>query len=74
MNSGVPRWEQLIILILGPPIMTILWWFASRGWATAVQGGAVSDKTKRRQKIEFYIVLIAMYAVGFGMVLYAWLK
>lgn len=54
--------------------MTILWWLASRGWATAIQGGTVSDKTKRRQKIEFYIVLIAMYAVGFGMALYAWLK
>ena len=54
--------------------MTILWFLASRGWASAVQGGAVSDKTKRRQKIEFFVVLIAMYAVGFGMVLYAWLK
>lgn len=74
MNSGVPRWEQLVILIIGPPIMTILWWLASRGWAMVVQGGTVSDRTKKRQRIEVYAVLSAMYAVGLGMALYAWLK
>jgi|HubBroStandDraft_1064217.scaffolds.fasta_scaffold663430_2 hypothetical protein len=72
--SAAPLWEQLIILILGPPIMTALWWFAARGWALTVQGGTASSKTKRRQKVEFYVVLVVMYVVGLGMALYAWLR
>jgi hypothetical protein len=75
MRSGAaPLWEQLVILILGPPIMTALWWIAARGWALAVQGGTTSRKTKKRQRVEFFVVLILMYAVGFGVVLYAWLR
>jgi hypothetical protein len=51
--------------------MAALWWIVSRGWATTVQGGVVSERTKRRQKIEFWAVLILMYLVVFGMFLYA---
>jgi hypothetical protein len=54
--------------------MTALWWFAARGWALTVQGGTASSKTKRRQKVEFYVVLVVMYVVGLGMALYAWLR
>lgn len=74
MRSPAPLWEQLTILILGPPIMATLIWVVSRGWAMAVQGGTASEKTKRRQRIEFYAVLIAMYAIGFGMAVYAWFR
>jgi hypothetical protein len=74
MKSPAPLWEQLTILILGPPIMATLIWVVSRGWAMAVQGGTASDKTKRRQGIEFYVVLTAMYVIGFGMAAYAWFR
>ncbi len=43
----------------------------SRGWARTVQGGVVSDRTKRRQKFEFWSLLIVMYTVTLGMTLYA---
>jgi len=72
--NAAPLWEQILILAVGPPIMTIFWWLAARAWAGAVQGGTVSDRTKRRQKVEFYVILILMYAVGGGMALYAWLR
>lgn len=70
--SAAPLGEQLAILILGPPVMAALTWIMSRGWAHAVQGGVVSERTKRRQKAEFWIVLVVMYVLGFGMALYAW--
>jgi hypothetical protein len=72
--SVAPLWERIVILILGPPIMTVLWWAAARGWALTVQGGTASQKTKKRQRIEFFMILVAMYAVGLGMALYAWLR
>jgi len=72
MRSAAPLWEQLTILILGPLIMTMLIWIVSRAWAMAVQGGTANDKTKRRQRVEFYVTLITMYIIGFGMAIYAW--
>lgn len=72
--DAAPLWEQLIVLILGPPIMTAFWWVAARGWAITVQGGNASSRTKRRQKVESYVVLMVMYAVGLGMAIYAWLR
>lgn len=71
--DAAPIPEQLAILILGPPIMAALVWIMSRGWAATVQGGVVSEKTKRRQRIEFWAFLIAMYLIGLGMFVYAWL-
>jgi hypothetical protein len=68
-----PLWEQLVIGILGPPIMAILFRFRARGWAMMVQGGTVSEKTKDRQRIEFWVVLILCYVIVFGEFIYAWL-
>ncbi len=70
--GSAPIGEQIAILIVGPPLMASLFWLMSRGWATTVQGGVPSEKTKRRQKVEFWIVLIAMYLIGFSMAFYAW--
>jgi uncharacterized membrane protein HdeD (DUF308 family) len=71
--GAAPLGEQLAILILGPPIMATLVWFMSRGWAHTVQGEVVSERTKHRQKVEFWILLITMYAISIGMSIYAWL-
>ena len=73
-NSLTPLWEQVAIVIIGPPFMACVWWVFSRGWAKTVQGGIASDKTKRRQKVEFWGLMIIMYTLTFGMTLYAWLK
>jgi hypothetical protein len=71
--GAAPLGEQLAILIVGPPVMACLIWLGRRGWARTVQGGKASERTKVRQKIEFWMVLIFMYVLGFGMALYAWL-
>ena len=71
--GAAPLGEQPAILLVGPPVMAGLIWLMSRGWAIGVQGGSASERTKVRQKIEFWMVLVAMYVIGFGMALYAWL-
>jgi len=53
--------------------MAGLIWLMSRGWAKGVQGGSASERTKVRQKFEFWMVLVAMYVIGFAMAIYAWL-
>lgn len=54
--------------------MAFAWWLLSRGWGKAVQGGTVSEKTRHRQKLEFWFLLIVMYVMSLGMVFYASLK
>lgn len=56
--------ELIAVLLLGPPCVACIWWLLSRAWATAVEGGSVSEKTKKRQRKEFWILLTAAYALG----------
>jgi hypothetical protein len=66
-----PLGEQVLFLLLVPPIIAICCWVASRGLATAIQGGSVSETTKGRQKREFWAVLAGMYVIAIGMFIYA---
>jgi hypothetical protein len=72
-SGAAPLGEQLAIVLLGPPIMAALVWFMSRGWALSVQAGVASDRTKRRQRVEFWMVLALMYSITIGMAVYTWL-
>jgi len=71
MQGASPLWEQVLIFVLGPPIMAVLIHLLSRGWATLVQGGKISERTRKRQRVEFWAVLCIMYVMGFGIFLYA---
>ncbi len=71
--SAAPVGEQIAIFVLGPPVMASLIWLMSRGWAHTVQGEVVSDRTKHRQKMEFWIFMIVMYIFMIGVALYEWL-
>jgi hypothetical protein len=71
--GAAPLWEQLAIGIFGPPIMAILFRFMARGWAMTVQGGTVSQKTDKRQRIEFWGMLALLYLIVWGEFIYAWL-
>jgi hypothetical protein len=62
---------QIVFVLVVPPIMAGLWWLGSRGWANVVQGGNVSDRTKRRQKWEFWVALTLFYVIVGGFALYA---
>jgi hypothetical protein len=69
--GAAPLEEQLAVGVLGPPIVATLWWLASRGLALVIQGGSISEKTQRRQKKEFRVLLVTMYVLAIGVILYA---
>jgi hypothetical protein len=74
MRPGALPLSQLIVLdLLVPPIGTCIWWLMSRGWAGFVQGGAISENTRKRQKREFWSILIAAYLLMFGITIYGYL-
>ena len=50
--------------------MAGLFWLKARGWAETVQGSNVSGTTKRRQRSEFWVLLLVMYLFGLGCVVY----
>lgn len=56
--------------LVAPPIIAALWWVFSRGWAVAVQGGVVSNRTRNRQKFRFFVVLGVLYALMLGATTY----
>ena len=63
-HQPAPLIEQILIFVLGPPIMASLFWLRARGWAKTIQGESVSETTKRRQKIEFWVLLSLMYLLS----------
>jgi hypothetical protein len=73
-HQAAPLWQLILSLIVGPPIMAFLWRLMSGGFAAAVQGGTRSERTVKRQRAEFWIVLIGLYLIGIIVATYAWLK
>jgi len=69
-HVAAPLSEQIFYDLIIPPVGTAIWWLLSRGWAATVQGGSVSETTKRRQKIEFFVILIAAYVLMFSITIY----
>ena len=65
-SQALPLWQIICLDLVVPPVGTALWWLMSRGFASAVQGGAATSSTKRRQRMEFWILLISTYAVAFA--------
>jgi hypothetical protein len=74
MEGASPIWQQLLFIIFGAPIMALLIRVLSRGWAYIVQGGNVSERTRKRQKLEFWIFLCFLYVMVFGIFVYAHLR
>jgi hypothetical protein len=68
---GRPLGEQILFLLFVPPIGAVLWWLSSRGLATMIQKGSVSEETKERQKRRFWMLLVGVYVLGVGMFIYA---
>jgi len=69
-HQPAPLIEQMLIFVLGPPIMAGLFWLKARGWARTVQGETVSETTKRRQKMEFWVLLSLGYLLSVSCVVY----
>jgi hypothetical protein len=73
-STSLPIIQQFMVVLFGLPVMAILWWGASRGLGRAVQGGSVSGRTKLRQRKEFWMLLVVMYVLGFGVMLFSRFK
>lgn len=71
--GALPISQQILLDLIAPPVLAAVWRFKASGWARAVQGGKVSEETRDRQRMEFWVVLILSYLVMFGVTLYAWL-
>ncbi len=74
MKSASQLWQQALFFVLAPPIMALLIRVLSRGWAKIVQGGNVSEKTLKRQRLEFWVVLCFMYVMLFCIFVYGHLQ
>jgi hypothetical protein len=70
--DAAPLWEQVLIVVLSPPLSAGAWWLLSRGWGQSVQGGSVSQRTRTRQTWGFWIVLALGYLVTISMAVYAY--
>ena len=70
MHAGLPFLQQLILDAIAPPVLAVIWLGLSRGWAGVVQRGNLSEMTKDRQRVEFWIVLSVLYLMMFGITLY----
>ena len=72
MHQGaLPLSQQLALDIIIPPAGSLLGWLMSRAWASVVQGRAASETTRKRQKKEALVLLIAVYVLMFGITIYA---
>ena len=66
----MPFSQQLLLDAIAPPILAVVWFVLSRGWAHAVQGSEVSERTKKRQFLSFFVVLTLLYILMFTTTLY----
>jgi len=73
MRPGAhPIGEQILVDLLVPPIGACVWWVMARGWGITVQSRDVTDDTKKRQKLEFWLVLGIVSVLMFGITIYGY--
>jgi hypothetical protein len=70
MKHALPLWQQIALDLVAPPVLTVLWWVQSRGWAGLVHGGEPTETTKLRQNRGFWIVMGALYLIMFAVTAY----
>ncbi len=71
MHGGaLPLAQQILLDLLVPPVGTLVWWRMSRRWATLVQGGVVSETTRKRQKKVALVLLAIVYVLMFSITIY----
>lgn len=72
MRSGaLPIGQQIILDLVGPPIMTALWLLFSRGWV-GLMGTGESSTVRGWMKSGTWILLIVMYVVAFSITAYGY--
>jgi ABC-type molybdate transport system permease subunit len=73
MHEGaLPLWQQIILDLIAPPVITGLWLLLSRGWSGVL--GTTDNKVVRSwRKPAALAILVACYLVMFGITLIAYL-
>jgi hypothetical protein len=64
---------EVALLVMGPPVMAIIFGIMSRGWILPVLANTTTERTKAHRKNEFWVAVIVLYVATIGMVLYGWL-
>ena len=66
MQSPYPFWQQLLMILIGAPVISLVFGVLARGWANTVQGGSPSKETVARQRKLAFAMMGATWIVGFG--------
>jgi hypothetical protein len=69
LRSNGPIFTDLLWVIFVPPIGTFAWLLFSRGWP-GVLGTTDTETVRGWTRSGFWIVLSALYAVGFAFLIY----
>ncbi len=71
-NGGLPLWQQGVLDILAPPVGAVLWWCLSGGWVSVAQRGSPTARSLRWLNRGFWVILVSLYFLMFGLTIYAW--
>jgi len=66
MHSPYPFWQQFLIILIGAPVISLVFGVLARGWTNTVQGGTASKATVARQRKLVLAMMGAAWIVGFG--------
>lgn len=69
-----PLWFKLVGLAVLPPIIACWFWIQVRGEALLIWRGRPSERTKDREKKEFWLLLAFLYVSGIAIYVFAALK
>jgi hypothetical protein len=67
LNPGLLFYQQVLLAVIGPPIMTGIWWILAGGLATS-KNRVVQNSTDR---VAFLTILLLTYFVAISITLYA---
>lgn len=70
-EGALPLGQQIALDLIGPPVITGIWWILARGWA-GLMGTTNSDVVRGWQKPALWIVLIGCYFIMFGITIGAY--
>ncbi len=70
--NALPLLQQIGLDLVGPPVLTFLWWLMSRGWANIAQSGRPTTGTKIWMNKGAWILLGILYCLAFGITIYGY--
>lgn len=69
-----PAWFKILVALLIPPVAACIFWVQVRGEALLIWRGKPSQRTKNREKKEFWLLLAFGYVVAIAGIAFALAK